>query len=159
MPDTPHYSDVLRELAEARRVAGETLTELARADLPGRRHDGDHGVARHATVPRSTSWCATSRPSTLIEHVSESVSSAAVATVMSPEPAGTVSVFVHGSSLWIRVSPLGVVRTSDAAGSTFGGVGSGIEVTPVSLQMLGRTTHPSGPGVGSGVIPSTSTTT
>jgi hypothetical protein len=36
MPDTPHYSDVLRELAEARRAAGETLIELSRAELPAR---------------------------------------------------------------------------------------------------------------------------
>ena len=32
----PPLLRLLRELAEARRVAGETLTELARADLPGR---------------------------------------------------------------------------------------------------------------------------
>jgi hypothetical protein len=36
MPDTPHYSDVLRQLAEARHAAAETLTELSRADLPAR---------------------------------------------------------------------------------------------------------------------------
>ena len=62
----------------------------------------------------------------------------------SPEPAGTVRVFRHGRAPDVRVCPLGVVRTRSADGSTFGGIGSGIEVTPVSLQMLGRTsgTHP-----------------
>jgi hypothetical protein len=36
MPDTPHYSDVLRQLAGARHAAAEKLTELSRADLSAR---------------------------------------------------------------------------------------------------------------------------
>jgi hypothetical protein len=34
MPETPHHSDVLRDLADARRAAAEALTELSRADQP-----------------------------------------------------------------------------------------------------------------------------
>jgi hypothetical protein len=34
VPATPSHSDVLRDLADVRRTAAETLTELSRADLP-----------------------------------------------------------------------------------------------------------------------------
>jgi hypothetical protein len=34
MPATPRHSDVLRDLADARRAAGEALIELSRADQP-----------------------------------------------------------------------------------------------------------------------------
>ena len=34
MPATPHHSDLLRDLADARRAAAEALIELSRADQP-----------------------------------------------------------------------------------------------------------------------------